>query len=225
MTENKTSAATEWDDWAATYDAEAGWMGDIHDADLAALLSPSGRRMLDIGCGPGRRAARAFAGAARITAVDFSEGMAAEARKALAGLPGAEVLRLDMDREEPPGEYDGAAAVFTMHHLRDPEGALRRAAARLAPGGVIVVVEALRGNTPAQLLRFYADMLRLHGPLRLGLAFFRSLAGGTRLARHKRAETDPDFAEFSRLYAAALPGARAERRHGIFGYLIWKKPA
>lgn len=45
-----------------------------------------------------------------------------------------------------------------------------------------------------------------------------------RVSRHKKREAHLTFEQFKRRYEAVLPGARAEVRHGIFGYLVWKKP-
>lgn len=217
----------EWDAWARDYGADVDWVEEIHNRDLAELAGAQGRRVLDIGCGTGRRARAIFGGAAKLTAVDSSRGMAAVAREVLADLKQAEVLELDIEKDELPAglEFDAAVAVSTMHHLRDPEGALKHVKERLVPGGVIVIVDALSGNPPLTAARYYAEMLTLHSPFRLARAFFKAFFMKTRVARHKAREVHLTFDEFSRRYAAILPGAKAEVRHGIFGYLVWKKPA
>jgi len=216
----------EWDAWAPYYGADVDWVEEIHNKDLAALAGADGRRVLDIGCGTGRRALAVFGRAAKLTAVDSSRGMAAVARQVLAGIKQAEVLELDIVKDALPAglEFDAAVAVSTMHHISDPEAALARVKERLVPGGVIVIVDALSGNPPLTAARYYAEMLTLHSPFRLGRAFFRAFFLKTRVARHKAREVHLTFEEFSRRYAAVLPGARAEVRHGIFGYLVWKKP-
>lgn len=215
----------EWDAWARDYGSDVDWVETIHNPDITELAAPAGRRVLDIGCGTGRRARAVFSGAARLTAVDSSRGMAAVARETLKGLKQAEVLEMDIEKDAlPAGEFDAAVAVSTMHHIRDAEGALARVKASLAPGGVIVIVDALSGNPPLTALKYYLEMLRLHSPFRLAAAFFRAFFLDTRVARHKNREVHLNFEEFRRRYAGILPGAVAEVRHGIFGYLVWKKP-
>lgn len=216
----------EWDEWAPHYGEDVDWVEEIHNPDVRELSAPAGRRVLDLGCGTGRRARAAFAGAARLAAVDSSPGMAAVARGVLGDMPNAEVLELDIERDElPPGPFDAAVAVSTMHHIRDAEAALEKVKARLAPGGVILIVDALRGNPPLTALGYYLEMLRLHSPLRLLRGFARAFFLDTRVARHKAREVHLTFEEFRRRYGRALPGARAEVRHGIFGYLVWRKPS
>lgn len=215
----------EWDAWAQDYGSDVDWVEEIHNPDLLELAAPAGKRVLDIGCGTARRARAVFAGAAKLTAVDSSRGMTAVARGVLKDLKQAEVLELDIEKDElPPGPFDAAVAVSTMHHIRDAEGALARIKERLAPGGVLVIVDALAGNPPLTALRYYRDMLRLHNPFRLALGFFRAFFLDTRVARHKAREVHLTFDEFTRRYAPILPGAKTEVRHGIFGYLVWKKP-
>lgn len=217
----------EWDAWAREYGADVDWVEEIHNADVARLAGADGARVLDIGCGTGRRARAVFGRAAKLTAVDSSRGMAAVAREVLAGLKQAEVLELDIEKDELPAglEFDSAVAVSTMHHLRDPEAALKRVKERLAPGGVILIVDALSGNPPLTAARYYLEMLARHNPFKLARAFFRAFFLKTRVAGHKAREVHLTFEEFTRRYAAILPGARTEVRHGIFGYLVWKKPA
>lgn len=216
----------EWDAWARDYGADVDWVETIHNPDLAKLAGAEGGRVLDIGCGTGRRALAVFGRSAKLLAVDSSRGMAAVAREVLAGLPRASVLELDIEKDELPAgqEFDAAVAVSTMHHVRDPEAALNRVKKSLAPGGVIVIVDALSGNPPLTAARYYLEMLILHSPFRLARAFFKAFFMKTRVASHKAREVHLTFEEFTRRYAAILPGARTEVRHGIFGYLVWKKP-
>lgn len=216
----------EWDEWAPHYGADVDWVEEIHNPDIRELASPDGRRVLDLGCGTGRRARAVFAGAARLAAVDSSRGMAAVARGVLKGLPNAEVHELDIERGElPAGPFDAAVAVSTMHHIKDAAGALEKVKARLAPGGVIVIVDALAGNPPLTALKYYLEMLTLHSPLRLARAFLRAFFLDTRVARHKAREVHLTFEAFRGRYAPLLPGAEVSVRHGIFGYLVWRKPA
>lgn len=216
----------EWDSWAPHYGEDVDWVEEIHNPDIKSLLAPDGRRVLDIGCGTGSRARAVYGGAARLTAVDSSSGMAAAAREALRGLGQAEVLRLDIEKDELPEGlvFDAAAAVSVMHHLKDYKGALERVKARLVPGGTLLIVDALAGNPPLTALKFYLEMLARHSPWRLAAAFARGAFLDTRLARHKAREVHLTLEQFRRRYEEPLPGAAVEVRHGLFGYLVWKKP-
>ena len=217
----------EWDAWAPYYAGEVDWLEEIHNPDLRELAKPDGRRVLDIGCGTGRRALAIFGAAARLTAVDSSRGMAAAARENLASLGQAQVLELDIERDQfPPGlQFDAAVAVSTMHHVKEAVAALERVKERLVPGGRLIIVDAVAGNPPLKALGYYLEMFSRHNPLRLAAAFARGFLLDTRLARHKRREVHLTFGDFRRRYAQVLPGARCEVRHGIFGYLVWDKPA
>ena len=100
----------EWDAWAPDYGRDVDWLEEILDPDLRELLAPAGKRVLDAGCGTGRRAASVLGDASAVLAVDFSEGMAAVARDVFSAMGGAEVLLLDMEKEPlPPGRPFDAA--------------------------------------------------------------------------------------------------------------------
>lgn len=216
----------EWDEWAPHYGGDVDWVEEIHNPDIIELARPEGRRVLDIGCGTGRRARAVFGGAAALTAVDYSRGMAAVAREVLGGMKQAGVLELDIEKEALPGglKFDAAVAVSVMHHIHDAAGALERVKERLVPGGTLLIVDAVAGNPPLTALGYYLEMMTLHSPLRLAKAFLMAFFMSTRVSRHKKREAHLTFDQFKRRYEAALPGARSEVRHGIFGYLVWKKP-
>jgi len=57
------------------------WREEV-DFYLEVLNLPAGRRMLDVGCGPGRHAVEIAARGYLVTGVDISSGMLAQARKA-----------------------------------------------------------------------------------------------------------------------------------------------
>lgn len=110
-----------YDRWALVYD---------HDANpLPALEAPRvqeavggvrGLAVLDLGCGTGRHAVWLAAGGASVTAVDFSEGMLAEARRKAEG---ANVRFLAHDLHEPlpfpSGAFDLVVSGLVLEHLRD----------------------------------------------------------------------------------------------------------
>ena len=215
----------EWDEWAGEYARDVDWLEEIHNRDLAALLPSEGKKVLDAGCGTGRRSRALFGRAARLTAVDSSKGMVKAAKEALALLPQAEVLELDIEQGGlPRGEFDAVLAVSVLHHIRNAEAAVRNLVDSMAPGGTLVIIDAVAGQPGPAALRYYLELLFRHSPLRLFRAFLDAFFSDTRVARHKRREVPLTFEEFRRRYAPLLPGAAAEVRHGIFAYLVWRKP-
>ena len=121
------------------------------DELIAELRPPAGAAVLEIACGTGRnliRAARAYP-QARFYGLDVSEEMLATARAhiAAAGLSGRITLAAGDATDFDPQALFGVAAferVFVSYALSMIpawEQAAREAAARLAPGGRLMVVD------------------------------------------------------------------------------------
>ncbi len=124
----------------------------IHFSQYLALAPwlrvPPGLRVLDVGCGVGRWSRLLASRGARVTGVDLSPTMIAEARRraAQAGLASrCRFLVQDLARLDAGEPYDLVLGVTVLQHILDP-GALRaavqRLAAHLAPGGRLVLLEA-----------------------------------------------------------------------------------
>jgi malonyl-CoA O-methyltransferase len=150
MTDLLASVRSGYDRWAAVYD---------HDGNpLQALEGPAvrtaagevrGLNVLDLGCGTGRHSMWLASAGAAVTAVDFSEGMLAEARRK----PGAETVRFvvhDLHQPLPfSAEFDLVVSGLVLEHLRELEGFFAEARRVLRPGGR-AVVSAMH---PAMFLR------------------------------------------------------------------------
>ena len=79
-----------YDRWAATYDTMGNWLLALEEPEVdLALGDVAGLDVLDVGAGTGRHAIRLAAQGARVTALDFSDEMLAQAR----AKPGAELVR------------------------------------------------------------------------------------------------------------------------------------
>ncbi|MFE9426873.1 class I SAM-dependent methyltransferase [Kitasatospora sp. NPDC006697] len=82
---------------------------------------------------------------ARVTAVDMSAGMLerVRAKAAAAGLDGrVRTVEADLDADWPDfGTVDLAWSAAALHHVADPQDALRRLRALLRPGGLFALVE------------------------------------------------------------------------------------
>ena len=140
-----------YDRWAPVYDHDANPLTAL-EAPLvrSAVGEVRGLAVVDLGCGTGRHALWLAAAGAEVTAVDFSEGMLAEARRK----PGADVVRfLVHDLHEPlpfpDGAFDLAVSGLALEHLRDLAGFFREAHRVLRPGGRAV----MSAMHPAMFLR------------------------------------------------------------------------
>jgi ubiquinone/menaquinone biosynthesis C-methylase UbiE len=127
-----------WGAKADTYELLTGQITERLVEPLldAAEVSP-GMRVLDVGTGPGYAARRAAALGAEATGVDMAEEMLALARR---GNGAAQFMRADAQRL-PFGDrsLDAVVSHFAVHHVPQPEGALREFARVTRPGGWIAV--------------------------------------------------------------------------------------
>ena len=103
-----------------------------------------------LGCGTGRHTAWLASGGAEVTAVDFSEGMLAEARSKTSGL-GVRFLAHDLHEPLPlpSGQFDLVVSGLVLEHLRELETFFGEAYRVLRDGGR-AVVSAMH---PAMFLR------------------------------------------------------------------------
>ena len=104
---------------------------------LAATNLAPGARLLDVGCGTGDLLALASARGLEAYGVDLNELAIERARDTV---PDARLHRgvLD-DKPFPSVTFDAITMFDFIEHARDPEQEIRAAAARLAPGGRLVI--------------------------------------------------------------------------------------
>ncbi|MBA4063192.1 MAG: class I SAM-dependent methyltransferase [Isosphaera sp.] len=150
MSDALASVRAGYDRWAAVYDHDGNPLQALEGpAVRAAVGDPRGLAALDLGCGTGRHALWLAAAGATVTAVDFSEGMLAEARRK----PGADEVRFvahDLHTPLPFGpEFDLVVSGLVLEHLRDLGGFFAEARRVLRPNGR-AVVSAMH---PAMFLR------------------------------------------------------------------------
>jgi ubiquinone/menaquinone biosynthesis C-methylase UbiE len=148
---SSASIRAGYDRWALVYDHDANPLPALEEPIVrAAIGEVRGLAVLDLGCGTGRHAVWLAAAGAAVTAVDFSEGMLAEARRK----PGAEALRfLVHDLHEPlpfpDGAFDLVVSGLVLEHLRVLPGFFAEARRVLRPGGRAV----MSAMHPAMFLR------------------------------------------------------------------------
>jgi ubiquinone/menaquinone biosynthesis C-methylase UbiE len=151
MSDALPSVRAGYDRWSAVYDHDANPLQALEGPFVrAALGDVRGLAVLDLGCGTGRHSLWLAAAGAVVTAVDFSAGMLAEARRK----PGADAVRfLAHDLHDPlpfpDGAFDRVVSGLVLEHLRDLPTFFREARRVLKPGGR-AVVSAMH---PAMLLR------------------------------------------------------------------------
>jgi ubiquinone/menaquinone biosynthesis C-methylase UbiE len=115
----------------------------------------AGEHVLEIGCGPGLALAAAARGpAARITGVDPSAVMVAQARRR--NRHAARVTVVEAGAEALPlgdASVDAALAVNSLSHWRERDGGLAELARVLRPGGRAALVLRLRNPAAGRLDR------------------------------------------------------------------------
>jgi len=160
----------------------------------AGISAPGagGRRLLDVGCGPGWALERFVAAGYDASGLDVSDAAAEAARSK--GLS-VEVGDIEDGALPSESEYDILVALEVLEHLTDPLGALLRLTEALAPGGHLVV------SLPNEF-----HLLR-----RVGVLFGRPACGG---------HDDPHLRYFDdrrarRLFAAASLRVLYRRADGL----------
>ena len=180
------------------------------DAWLLANLPGARGSVLEIGCGTGQLARRLAAAFDHVTALDFSEGMIAEARRRTAPDTAIEYVCADMFEwlARSSTRYDCIVTVATLHHV-DLRSALRTMASALKPGGRVLVIDLIdRSGWRYLFVNAVAWVV----------AFGRMQPWSLRRAywRHGRNETYLRLPEVRLIAQQELPGARVQ------GHLLWR---
>jgi len=211
------------DGWAQVYDALApsydemtsgnGWSANRRARDLLAPLGLAPTRILDLGAGTGQTAValRELYPAAVLTLVDPSPAMLERAR---AKVPGTEVVAADAAsflRADDRG-WDLVAAIGFLELAPDLFEVLRLAAARLAPGGHLVVShEPLLDDGSVQA-----------SPI-------SRVSGGQCVRRHPREEVERRAASYGLERVASDDGVAFERSEGggpaVNEIVVWRARA
>jgi malonyl-CoA O-methyltransferase len=140
-----------YDRWAAVYDHDANPLPALEEPLVCqAVGNPQGLEALDLGCGTGRHALWLAAAGARVTGVDFSEGMLSQAR----AKPGAESIRFvchDLHGPLPfsDASFDLVVSGLVIEHLENLD-TFYQGARRVLRAGGRAIVSAMH---PAMFLR------------------------------------------------------------------------
>ncbi len=131
------SIARAYTDWSATYDTDRNRTRDL-DAEIcrSQLASLRPRYVVELGCGTGKNTAFLATIAGRVLALDFSEGMLAQARLKVTA-PNVAFRVADLIQPWPE-ETHGADLIvgnLVLEHIEDLRSVFAQAAQSLAPGG------------------------------------------------------------------------------------------
>jgi malonyl-CoA O-methyltransferase len=138
-----TDIARAYDRWAAQYDDDRNTTRDLDAAVVRrAPLNLAGRDVLELGCGTGKNTVW-LAGQARLVhALDFSDGMLAEARRRV-DAPHVRFVQHDIRIEWPlaAASVDVVVGNLVLEHVRDLGPIFAEAARVLRPGGQLFLCE------------------------------------------------------------------------------------
>jgi ubiquinone/menaquinone biosynthesis C-methylase UbiE/DNA-binding transcriptional ArsR family regulator len=133
-----TSSAGQWDR------VRDDLFGDTFH--LAALGALAGADWVvgDLGCGTGAVSAVLAPFVAHVVAVDASAAMLQAAKKRLHGLDNVDLRRGELEALPiDDGRLDLATLMLVLHHVPEPDKALRELARVLKPGGRLLMVDML----------------------------------------------------------------------------------
>jgi SAM-dependent methyltransferase len=158
--------AQSFDRVAADYDrlGELAWDKNSIGSWLSGVMPAGGQRALDLGCGAGRLSVALAGRFGEVDAIDLSGAMIELARTQRAR-PNITYRQADLLDADGPGRYDFILSVMTLHHVPDLAAALRHIKTLLAPGGRVVLVDAViaRPAAPRRWLEVVPLRWRLHG--------------------------------------------------------------
>ncbi len=140
-----------YDLWASSYDDEGNPLLALEEPEADEALGDVARLdVLDVGTGTGRHAIRLAARGARVTAIDFSDGMLAKAR-AKAGADRVRFENHDVTRRlpYPDASFDRVLSALVLEHVADVAAFFRELGRVTRPDGRIVVT----AMHPAMFLR------------------------------------------------------------------------
>ena len=127
--------------WAEVYDAEDNPLMLLEESKITPLIGDvAGLAVADIGCGTGRHAIRLAVTDAKVTALDFSEGMLVQTR----AKPGANIvkfIRHDLAQPFPleNSSFDRVLCCLVLDHIDDLKGFFAELNRICKPTGSVII--------------------------------------------------------------------------------------
>lgn len=134
---------TAYTEWAATYDSDRNLTRDLDQQVARTMLGGRNyRSILEIGCGTGKNTPLLARIGDHVYAIDFSEGMLAQASAKGFG-PNVTFSRADLTRPWPCADQsvDLIACNLVLEHIADLSIVFAEAARTLAPAGHLFICE------------------------------------------------------------------------------------
>jgi len=158
------------DQWASTIDVEGIKVQDYFEACTAPenrfilrhMGDVRGKRLLDLGCGAGENSVYFARRGARCVASDYSPGMV-EVALQLAAANNVQIEGQTMNAmalDSPDNSFDFVYASNLLHHLPEPQTAIREMYRVLKPGGKACFWDPLRHNPIINVYRRIATKVR-----------------------------------------------------------------
>jgi len=158
------------DNWAAAIDVDGIRVADYFEACTAPenrfilrqMGDIQGKRLLDLGCGAGENSVYFAKKGAHCVATDYSPGMV-EVALQLADRYGVKIegrTANAMALEFPDNTFDLVYASNLLHHIPDPERALKEMHRVLKPGGKACFWDPLKHNPVINVYRRMATEVR-----------------------------------------------------------------
>ena len=124
------------------HQARPGYPGELFDALARLARLRPGDRLLEVGCATGKATIPLARRGFRITCVELGAGLAAEARRNLAGFPLVNIVNGAFETWQPPQAGFDLVFAATAWHWIDPDVKYAKAWELLKPGGHLAFWEA-----------------------------------------------------------------------------------